>query len=80
MFETKNRDTNNLPTKVEAELFVTKVSMVKQWLGASQKIRFICPLYLSAEGFDNSVEMWLHEHGVLTTDMAHWEPVNRSDF
>ena len=76
MFETKNREPNNLPTKVEAELFVTKVSMVKQWLGASQKIRFICPLYLSAEGFDNSVEMWLHEHGVLTTDMAHWEPVN----
>jgi len=80
MFETKNREPKNLPTKVEAELFVTKVSMVKQWLASTQKIRFVCPLYLSAEGFDNSVEMWLHEHGVLTTDMAHWEPVNRSDF
>jgi hypothetical protein len=75
LFETKNRDSKNLPTKVEAELFVTKVSLVKQWLATSQKVRFVCPLYLSAEGFDNSVETWLHEHGVLTTDMAHWEPV-----
>jgi len=50
--------------------------MVKQWLASTKKIRFVCPLYLSAEGFDKSVEMWLHEHGVLTTDMAHWEPVN----
>ncbi len=70
VFEMKNRDEKNPPTLAEAKSFVTKVSMVKRWLTEKEgKIRFICPVYLSAEGFEADVEAWLHEQGVFTADM-----------
>jgi len=75
VFEMKNRDEKNLPKMKEAQLFVANVSRVKQWLTqqTGKPVKFICPVYLSAEGFSASVEEWLHEQGVLTTDWAHWE-------
>jgi hypothetical protein len=73
VFEIKNRNEKNPPTLNEAQLFMTKVEMVKQWLAQKHiPIKFVCPVYLSAQGFDEKVEMWLHEQGVLTTDSACW--------
>jgi len=46
---------------------------VKQWLAQSKGTRFVCPVYLSAKGFEPSVEVCLHEQGVLTADRASWE-------
>jgi len=74
VFELKNRDDKNPPNLTEARLFVTKIKMVKEWL--AQKglvIKFVCPVYLSAKGFEPSVEVWLHEQGVLTADRESWE-------
>jgi len=74
VFAIKNRTEKKLPSMREAEEFVANVSIVKQYLAQREKpIRFICPVYLSAKGFDSSVEEWLHGQGVLTTDIAHWE-------
>ena len=75
VFEMKNRDEKNLPSMKEAQWFVAKVSRVKQWLAqqTGKSIQFICPIYLSAKGFNASVEQWLHEQGVLTTDWTHWQ-------
>jgi hypothetical protein len=74
VFEMKNRDEKNLPSMKEAQWFVANVSRVKQWLAqqTGKPIQFICPVYLSAEGFNAPVEEWFHEQGVLTTDWAHW--------
>jgi hypothetical protein len=73
VFEIKNRNEKNPPTLNEAQLFMTKVEMVKQWLAQKHiPIKFVCPVYLSAQGFDEKVEMWLHEQGVLTTDSVCW--------
>jgi hypothetical protein len=48
--------------------------MVKPWLADKNKtIKFVCPVYMSAQGFGPKVETWLHEQGVLTTDLEHWE-------
>jgi hypothetical protein len=74
VFEMKNRDEKNLPSMKEAQKFVANISQLKQWLTqqTGKPIKFICPVYLSAEGFKTPVEEWLHEQGVLTTDWAHW--------
>jgi hypothetical protein len=40
-------------------------------------IKFVCPVYLSAKGFEPSVEAWLHEQGVLTADRESWEGVSK---
>ncbi len=73
-FEVKNRAEKNLPSMTEAQLFVSKVDKLKQHKAKTGKaIKFVCPVYLSAEGFDAEIETWLHEQGVLTTDKAHWE-------
>ena len=74
VFELKNRDDKNPPNIYEAQLFVTKIKRVKQWLAQKGKtIKFVCPVYLSAKGFEPSVETWLHEQGILTADMDSWE-------
>jgi hypothetical protein len=75
VFELKNSDAKNPPSMKEAQLFVTKIKGVKQWLAQSKgtPIKFVCPVYLSAKGFAPSVEAWLHEQGVLTADRASWE-------
>ncbi len=74
VFEMKNRDEKNLPTLAEAKSFVIKIDIVRRWLKKKRgKIRFICPVYLSAEGFQPDVEIWLHEHGVFTADMETWD-------
>ncbi|UCH96986.1 MAG: hypothetical protein JSV88_09085 [Candidatus Aminicenantes bacterium] len=79
VFEMKNRDEKNLPTMTEAKSFVTKLNKVKQWLKQKdKKIRFICPVYFSAKGFEPGIETWLHQHGVFTTDMESWDPVRES--
>ncbi len=74
VFEMKNRDEKNLPSIQEAQRFVANISMVKKWLRqqTGRTIKFVCPIYLSAEGFTVSVEEWLQEHGVLTTDWVCW--------
>ncbi len=75
MFEMKNRNEKNLPTLREAQLFVANVSLVKQWLTQEndKPVKWICPVYFSAEGFSAAVEECLQKQGVLTTDWAHWE-------
>ncbi|TGN99655.1 hypothetical protein PN36_35290, partial [Candidatus Thiomargarita nelsonii] len=73
-FELKNRDDKNPPNMTEAQLFVTKIKRVKQWLAQKgTTIKFVCPVYLSAKGFEPSIEAWLHEQGVLTADRESWE-------
>jgi len=74
VFELKNRDEKNPPNMTEAQLFVTKIKRVKEWLAQKgTTIKFVCPVYLSAKGFEPSVEAWLHEQGVLTADRESWE-------
>ncbi len=74
VFEIKNRDEKHTPTLTEAQLFVTKIEKVKQLLTEmNKKIKFVCPLYLSANGFEAPVEEWLHEQGVFTADLETWE-------
>jgi len=74
VFEMKNRDEKNLPSMKEAQKFVANVSRLEQWLTpqTTKPLKFICPVYLSAEGFNAPVEEWLQEQGILTTDWAHW--------
>ena len=74
VFAIKNRTEKHLPSMREAEEFVANIAVVKKYLAEREKpIQFVCPIYLSAEGFDSSVEEWLHGQGILTTDLAHWE-------
>ncbi|MDM8549286.1 hypothetical protein QUF72_04375 [Desulfobacterales bacterium HSG2] len=74
VFEMKNRDEKNPPSEEDAESFVTKVDMLKQHIRKKGKnLRFVCPVYLSAKGFEPDVEAWLHEHGVFTSDMECWD-------
>ncbi|MDM8559362.1 hypothetical protein [Candidatus Parabeggiatoa sp. HSG14] len=74
VFEIKNRDEKHHPTLIEAQNFVNKIESVKQQLAEMNKpIKFICPVYLSATGFESSIEQWLHEQGVLTADLDTWE-------
>ncbi|MCP4106577.1 MAG: hypothetical protein GY749_13755 [Desulfobacteraceae bacterium] len=69
VFEMKNRGEKNPPTADDAKLFVAKADMLRRQMGEkNRKIRFVCPVYLSAEGFSSDVETWLHEHGVFTAD------------
>jgi hypothetical protein len=59
----------NLPLKSK-----TWKKIEKQWLEQKDKeIRFICPVYFSANGFEPGIETWLHQQGVFTTDMERWE-------
>ena len=73
-FEIKNRDEKK-PSMTEAQLFVSKLSKLKQ---TPKKAMLVCGVYLSAEGFETKVEKWLHEQGVFTTDRAHWESQQNS--
>ncbi len=38
-----------------------------------KEVLFVCPVYLSAKGFEEKVEQWLHKNGVLTADMDCWD-------
>jgi len=74
VFGIKNRDEKYPPSMREAKSFVTKAEMLRQRIRQEgKKIRFVCPVYLSAKGFKEDVEEWLHEHGVLTADMETWD-------
>jgi len=74
VFEIKNRDDKHPPTLTEAQLFVTKVDKVRQQLAdMNKKIKFVCPVYLSAKGFEAPVEEWLHDQEVFTADLETWE-------
>ncbi|MCP4111657.1 MAG: hypothetical protein GY749_40070 [Desulfobacteraceae bacterium] len=74
VFEMKNRDEKNPPVMDEAKLFVASTDVLRQFMKEkNKKIRFVCPVYLSAKGFDPDVETWLHEQGVFTEDMDSWE-------
>jgi hypothetical protein len=74
LFEMKNRSEKNLPSMKDAQL-VRNVGLVKECLNeeSGKPVNWICPIYFSAEGFSTAVEDYLQEHGVLTTDWAHWE-------
>ncbi len=74
VFETKNRHEKNPPTKDEARIFGEKAERIRQLLKQKgKKIRFVCPVYFSAKGFEDEVEKQLHQNGILTTDMETWE-------
>jgi len=71
VFEVKNRQEAHPPSQIEAQSFIGKVERVKQWLAQKEKeILFVCPVYLSAKGFQSEVEVWMQEHGILTADLA----------
>ncbi len=72
--EIKNRDEQYPPTMIEVKAFITKTKLFKQQVMQEGKtIQFICPVYISAKGFDAPVEKMLHENGVLTADMDSWD-------
>ncbi len=72
--EIKNRDEQYPPTMNEVKVFITKTDLFKQQImQEDKKIRFICPVYISANGFDALVEKMLHKNGVLTADMDSWD-------
>jgi len=74
IFEAKNRDERNPVTTDQARRFATKVSMIRKLSEQKKKkTRFVCPVYLSAKGFRNDVEEWLHSQGILTADMETWD-------
>jgi hypothetical protein len=69
IFEIKNRSENNWPTMPEAQLFVTKIEQLQRQVAKTGKtIKMICPIYLSAEGFELAIEQWLQAQGILTTN------------
>ncbi len=73
VFEIKNRDDANLPTEKEAQQFIQKLELFTHALnrqGHEQVV--LCPIYLSANGFEPDVEKWLFDHHVLTADMDSW--------
>jgi hypothetical protein len=74
VFEIKNRDEEKLPSKNELQLFVQKIELFTYSL-KRQGIENIvlCPVYFSANGFDNDAEKWLHEHHIYTVDMVSWK-------
>ncbi|MBF0451297.1 MAG: hypothetical protein HQK75_11385, partial [Candidatus Magnetomorum sp.] len=60
-------------TEKEAQLFIQKLELFKHTLnrqGHEQVV--LCPIYLSANGFEPDTEKWLFEHHVLTADMDSW--------
>jgi len=72
--EIKNRDEQYPPTMNETKAFITKTGLFKQQImQENKKILFICPVYISANGFDALVEKFLHENGILTADMDSWD-------
>ena len=74
VFEIKNRGEKNPPMMNDAELFAEKVKRIKEMLDIKgKKVSFVCPVYLSAEGFAEEVELWLHTQGIFTADMKTWE-------
>ncbi|MCP4146591.1 MAG: hypothetical protein GY757_02475, partial [bacterium] len=74
VFETKNRHEKNPPTIDEARIFAEKAQRIKHILmQKGKKVRFVCPVYFSAKGFEEKVETWLHSKGILTADMDTWE-------
>ncbi len=73
VFEIKNRDEKYLPTANEARLFLTKTDIIRQILEQEGKeVQFVCPVYLSAKGFSDKIEAWLHSNGILTADAETW--------
>jgi hypothetical protein len=71
VFETKNRNEENLPSLEEAKQFKVKIQLIEQTL--SKPVRVVCPVYFSAGGFSEEVETWLHEQGIGSTDLQTWE-------
>ncbi|MCP4349338.1 MAG: hypothetical protein GY795_27990, partial [Desulfobacterales bacterium] len=50
------------------------VDMIRQIMEQEdRKILFVCAVYLSAKGFEDKVEKWLHSRGILTSDFETWE-------
>jgi hypothetical protein len=73
VFEIKNRDEKNCPTDQEIKLFAQKIEYFKHALKRQGKTDInIFPIYLSANGFDEKTEQWLHAHHIFTADMASW--------
>ena len=73
VFEIKNRDEKKCPTDLEIKLFVQKIEVFKHALKrmGHQNICLL-PVFLSANGFEDNSEKWLHEQDVLTADMNTW--------
>jgi len=72
IFECKNKDEKNLPSMDDARLFANKLKLFVHPLQNEKKPISLCPVYLSANGFDSEVENWLHEQGILTADITTW--------
>jgi hypothetical protein len=73
VFEIKNRDEKNCPTDQEVKLFVQKIEVFEHALKRMGH-QNIClfPVFLSANGFEDNSEKWLHEQHVFTADMNTW--------
>jgi len=62
VFEFKNRDEKK-PIQNEVQNFVQKIEMLNYSLKRQGKQNInICSIYFSANGFDNNIEIWLHEN------------------
>ncbi len=74
VFEMKKRDEKHPPSREDAQLFVTKIAVVRQLLAKKEKpTRFVGGVYFSAKGFAPEIETFLHQEGILTTDLKTWE-------
>jgi hypothetical protein len=74
VFEIKNRNENNCPTDQEVKIFVQKIEYVKHALKQQGKKEInIFPIYLSANGFDEASEKYLHAHNIYTADTNTWK-------
>jgi hypothetical protein len=74
LFEIKNRDEKNLPSEKDLQLFVQKIELFTYALTRQGFENIVlCPVYFSANGFDNDSEKWLHEHHIYTADMVSWK-------
>jgi hypothetical protein len=71
-FEIKNRIETHPPTMDECKLFINKINWLKNSLDCNKPI-IPYGIYLSANGFSNKIEHWLHDHDILTVDLNSWE-------
>ncbi|KPA14449.1 hypothetical protein MHK_005340 [Candidatus Magnetomorum sp. HK-1] len=73
VFEIKNRNEKNCPSEHEIQLFAKKIDVLKYSLNRQGYKQFsILPLYLSANGFDEDSEKWLHKQEIFTSDADSW--------
>ena len=57
----------------DAKSFINKLKIFERSRKNQTEKMFVCPIYLSANGFEPEIENWLHEQFVLTSDLETWD-------